>query len=240
MKIKLCPKKKMMHLQHRKHLLCYNFTRSTNYESLGLIILLYLCDISSNFKRRILISQDQGFMSSYTVSSENLGLSVDCQLPPTSTKPPIHHRYSLSPEIERKFANYRNFTISPDTTDCDSNFGDGDSDLSSLMLVMEAESNAQASGQTADRLLYPSMPVLEDGLSSGHESDAEANNPTVCYDDFHLSSIFDFVSNVNVRNWNYYFFFFVFKYRFFAIEYTYSFIFPIIISGMNMLYLARI
>lgn len=88
-----------------------------------------------------------------------------------------HNRYSISPDLERRFGQSRNFTLSPETTDCESNFGEADSDVSSLMLVMDPDVNPPGNGPV-DRL-YPSMPVLEDGLSSGHTSDNENNNPTV-------------------------------------------------------------
>ncbi|XP_075216616.1 uncharacterized protein LOC142321950 isoform X2 [Lycorma delicatula] len=61
----------------------------------------------------------------------------------------------------------RNFTLSPETTDCDSNC---DSEASSLLAV-EPPPAPSRSG--------PTMPVLEDGLSSGHTSDTDNNNPTV-------------------------------------------------------------
>ncbi|XP_039276189.1 uncharacterized protein LOC120349720 [Nilaparvata lugens] len=63
----------------------------------------------------------------------------------------------------------RNFTLSPETTDCDSNC---DSEASSLLAAVAAA----ASDPTP---AAPTMPVLEDGLSSGHTSDTDNNNPTV-------------------------------------------------------------
>ena len=57
----------------------------------------------------------------------------------------------------------RNFTLSPETTDCDSN--DIESEVS-----LENEGSMHSSGGGR---LYGSMPVLEDGLSSGHASDTE-------------------------------------------------------------------
>lgn len=63
----------------------------------------------------------------------------------------------------------RNFTLSPETTDYDSNCGD----LDSLSNDMNC--------QTDFGRLYTSMPVLEDGLSSGHASDTE-NNLSVILD----------------------------------------------------------
>jgi amyloid beta (A4) precursor protein-binding family A protein 1 (X11) len=62
----------------------------------------------------------------------------------------------------------RNFTLSPETTDCDSN--DIESEVS-----LENEGSMHSSGGGR---LYGSMPVLEDGLSSGHASDAE-DSPTL-------------------------------------------------------------
>lgn len=57
----------------------------------------------------------------------------------------------------------RNFTLSPETTDYDSNCGDLDS--------LSNDINCP----TDYGKLYTSMPVLEDGLSSGHASDTENN-----------------------------------------------------------------
>lgn len=77
----------------------------------------------------------------------------------------------------------RNFTLSPETTDCDSNCGDLDSEVSLLLLESEGPTGGgvDASNQLApdSMRLYSSMPVLEDGLSSGHASDTDNNNPTV-------------------------------------------------------------
>lgn len=96
----------------------------------------------------------------------------------SNNKNTVHHnRYSISPDLERRFGQSRNFTLSPDTTDCESNFGEGDSDVSSLMLIADPDVSNSTNGPV-DRL-YPSMPVLEDGLSSGHNSDNENNNATV-------------------------------------------------------------
>ncbi|PNF35530.1 hypothetical protein B7P43_G04105 [Cryptotermes secundus] len=77
----------------------------------------------------------------------------------------------------------RNFTLSPETTDCDSNCGDLDSEVS--LLLLESEGPTGGSIDNPNQLapdsmrLYSSMPVLEDGLSSGHASDTDNNNPTV-------------------------------------------------------------
>lgn len=55
----------------------------------------------------------------------------------------------------------RNFTLSPETTDCDS------ADLESEMSMNEG------SYHSSGPRIHTSMPVLEDGLSSGHASDLE-------------------------------------------------------------------
>lgn len=123
------------------------------------------------------ILQDQGFLSNYTVSTENLGLPLEFQMSSNNKNLVHHNRYSISPDLERRFGQSRNFTLSPETTDCESNFGEGDSDVSSLMLIMDPDMG-NSSNAPGDRL-YPSMPVLEDGLSSGHTSDNENNNATV-------------------------------------------------------------
>merc|ERR1719330_1888743 len=57
----------------------------------------------------------------------------------------------------------RNFTLSPETTDCDS------ADLESELSVPSAgEGSYHSSGPR-----HTSMPILEDGLSSGHASDLD-------------------------------------------------------------------
>lgn len=67
----------------------------------------------------------------------------------------------------------RNFTLSPETTDYDSNCGDLDSLSNDI------------NSQTDFGRLYTSMPVLEDGLSSGHASDTENNlSTTMCIDKY--------------------------------------------------------
>ncbi|XP_023166625.1 uncharacterized protein LOC111596583 isoform X2 [Drosophila hydei] len=63
----------------------------------------------------------------------------------------------------------RNFTLSPETTDYDSNCGD-----------LDSLSNDINCTTTDYGKLYTSMPVLEDGLSSGHASDTENNVSVVC------------------------------------------------------------
>ncbi|XP_061387927.1 uncharacterized protein LOC133322993 [Musca vetustissima] len=67
-------------------------------------------------------------------------------------------------ELEANLRHHsRNFTLSPETTDYDSNCGDLDS--------LSNDINCS----TDYGKLYTSMPVLEDGLSSGHASDTENN-----------------------------------------------------------------
>ncbi|XP_063708037.1 uncharacterized protein DDB_G0284459 isoform X2 [Culicoides brevitarsis] len=74
----------------------------------------------------------------------------------------------------------RNFTLSPETTDYDSNCGDLDSEVSLRYTGLGGEfglpNDVNGCVQNFARI-YNSMPVLEDGLSSGHASDTENNNP---------------------------------------------------------------
>lgn len=65
-------------------------------------------------------------------------------------------------EVGEQVDHTRNFTLSPETTDCDSN------DVES---VVSLEGSLNSGGR-----LMSSMPVLEDGLSSGHSSDPETSD----------------------------------------------------------------
>lgn len=98
-------------------------------------------------------------------------------------------------ELETNQRRYsRHFTLSPETTDYDSNCGDLDSlsnDLNGCSGLGGINSSASGLGGAGIvgglsssgtiipdfARLYTSMPVLEDGLSSGHPSDTENNNP---------------------------------------------------------------
>lgn len=78
----------------------------------------------------------------------------------------------------------RHFTLSPETTDYDSNCGDLDSLSNDLNGCIGMNTHMPGSGLNSSNAiipdfsrLYTSMPVLEDGLSSGHASDTENNNP---------------------------------------------------------------
>ncbi|XP_014222636.1 uncharacterized protein LOC106649641 isoform X9 [Trichogramma pretiosum] len=89
-------------------------------------------------------------------------------------------------EVGLQVGHSRNFTLSPETTECDSNCGDLDSEMSLMMMdneLMPASGllgSVNDLGNNSDSLrIYTSMPVLEDGLSSGHASDTDNNNPTV-------------------------------------------------------------
>lgn len=89
-------------------------------------------------------------------------------------------------EVGLQVGHSRNFTLSPETTDCDSNCGDLDSEASLMLMENEMGPAGGLLGSNTDLVipsdslrLYSSMPVLEDGLSSGHASDTDNNNPTV-------------------------------------------------------------
>jgi amyloid beta (A4) precursor protein-binding family A protein 1 (X11) len=89
-------------------------------------------------------------------------------------------------EVGLQVGHSRNFTLSPETTDCDSNCGDLDSEVSLMLMENDLGPSSGLLGSNTDLAipsdslrLYSSMPVLEDGLSSGHASDTDNNNPTV-------------------------------------------------------------
>ncbi|KAL1492492.1 hypothetical protein ABEB36_010740 [Hypothenemus hampei] len=89
-------------------------------------------------------------------------------------------------EVGLQVGHSRNFTLSPETTDCDSNCGDLDSEVSLMLMENDLAPSGGLLGSNTDLAvpgdtlrIYSSMPVLEDGLSSGHASDTDNNNPTV-------------------------------------------------------------
>jgi hypothetical protein len=90
----------------------------------------------------------------------------------------------------------KNFNYSPDTTDYDSNYGDFDFESESPLRFLASDYTNIPTFTTTNTATVPSatvdlsggpinnyaryctsMPVLEDGLSSGHASDNENNNP---------------------------------------------------------------
>ncbi|XP_055525548.1 uncharacterized protein LOC129718629 isoform X2 [Wyeomyia smithii] len=94
-----------------------------------------------------------------------------------------HHHQQLQDDSK-----LRNFTLSPETTDYDSNCGDLDSEVSLRYIGNEYGLSGDLNGLpghvgghgetgTDYARLYSSMPILEDGLSSGHASDNENNLP---------------------------------------------------------------
>lgn len=88
-------------------------------------------------------------------------------------------------EVGLQVGQSRNFTLSPETTDCDSNCGDLDSEVSLMLMENELPivgilgTGGDVGIVSDSSRLCSSMPVLEDGLSSGHASDTDNNNPTV-------------------------------------------------------------
>jgi hypothetical protein len=110
----------------------------------------------------------------------------------------------------------KNFHYSPDTTDYDSNYGDFDSESSLRFLATEYGANVPIINQTTSQTInlncpnvnnygryYASMPVLEDGLSSGHTSDTENNNNPVTIvntNDFNAANKRGISSNNNSTN----------------------------------------
>ncbi|XP_062539681.1 amyloid-beta A4 precursor protein-binding family A member 2-like isoform X2 [Armigeres subalbatus] len=95
-----------------------------------------------------------------------------------------HHKHQHHSHVDSKI---RSFTLSPETTDYDSNCGDLDSEMSLRYMGNEYGLSADLNGHmgsggggndnsiTDYGRLYSSMPILEDGLSSGHASDTENN-----------------------------------------------------------------
>ncbi|XP_055585305.1 uncharacterized protein LOC129738131 isoform X2 [Uranotaenia lowii] len=98
-----------------------------------------------------------------------------------------HHHHTHFHSHSHIDSKLRNFTLSPETTDYDSNCGDLDSEVSLRYIGNEYGLSGDLNGLTGhgtgmDSItdygrLYSSMPILEDGLSSGHASDTENNLP---------------------------------------------------------------
>jgi amyloid beta A4 precursor protein-binding family A member 1 len=103
----------------------------------------------------------------------------------TKTQPILYENEIVDEDLEMHnyYGNNRqqskNFTLSPETTDYDydSNCGDLDSEFS-LKYISDLSLSNDTNGVPDTGRLYSSMPVLEDGLSSGHASDTENNNPS--------------------------------------------------------------
>ncbi|XP_053682367.1 uncharacterized protein LOC128732926 isoform X2 [Sabethes cyaneus] len=99
-----------------------------------------------------------------------------------------HHLHQQQHQHLQEDSKLRNFTLSPETTDYDSNCGDLDSEVSLRYIGNEyglsgdlnglpGHISGHGDGGTDYARLYSSMPILEDGLSSGHASDTENNIP---------------------------------------------------------------
>ena len=132
-----------------------------------------------------------------SASRSSLGddiIDQDNEIENLRTKP--HRRMSKSLTNNNYFRRQsKNFNYSPDTTDYDSNYGDFDFESESPMRYLTSEfANTQQFNNSATATIpsatvdlsggpinnyaryCTSMPVLEDGLSSGHASDNENNN----------------------------------------------------------------
>ncbi|KAG5682691.1 hypothetical protein PVAND_012026 [Polypedilum vanderplanki] len=99
-------------------------------------------------------------------------------------KPILYENEIVDDELDvHNYTNHqsKNFTLSPETTDYDydSNCGDLDSEFSLKYISSDLSLSNEINGIPDTGRLYSSMPVLEDGLSSGHASDTENNNPNV-------------------------------------------------------------
>lgn len=102
----------------------------------------------------------------------------------TKTKPVLYENEIVEEDLQNYYGNChqsKNFTLSPETTDYDydSNCGDLDSEFSLKYISSDLSLSNEINGIQDTGMLYSSMPVLEDGLSSGHASDTENNNPNI-------------------------------------------------------------
>merc|ERR1719357_1373984 len=107
--------------------------------------------------------QQQTLSSSKLVTANSHGASgpVHQHHPPSQQGvPPAAPTGSASGGVQGSLDS-RNFTLSPETTDCDS------ADLESEVSINEG------SYHSSGPRMHTAMPILEDGLSSGHASDME-------------------------------------------------------------------
>lgn len=138
--------------------------------------------------------KNQCFMDSASRSSAGEDIiEPENEIENLSTKHSRRMSKSLTNNYFRRHS--KNFNYSPDTTDYDSNYGDFDFENESPMRYLNSDfahtqqfnttATATIPSATVDLSGGPinnyaryctSMPVLEDGLSSGHASDSENNN----------------------------------------------------------------
>lgn len=128
------------------------------------------------------IQQKQHYEHQLQQQYENRSIIEEATV--AKSKPILYENEIVDEDLEMQ--NYygtrqlsKNFTLSPETTDYDydSNCGDLDSEFS-LKYISDLSLSNDANGTQDIGRLYSSMPVLEDGLSSGHASDTENNNPS--------------------------------------------------------------
>ncbi|XP_038116979.1 uncharacterized protein LOC6042731 isoform X1 [Culex quinquefasciatus] len=114
------------------------------------------------------------------------GSRSESELEQQQYKQHMHQQMQQQHQHSQIDSKLRNFTLSPETTDYDSNCGDLDSEVSLRYIGNEYGLSADLNGLSghgqSDNVtdygrLYSSMPILEDGLSSGHASDTENNLP---------------------------------------------------------------
>lgn len=130
------------------------------------------------------IQQKQHYEHQLQQQYENRRFIEDAE----SSKPSLQLHENIIAEEDLDEQNYyaynnhqtNNFTMSPETTDYESNCEDLDSEFSLRYLCNDPSLSTDVNG-TMDGRSFSSiaMPVVEDGLSSEHGSDTENNNTDV-------------------------------------------------------------
>ncbi|XP_050440343.1 uncharacterized protein LOC126845618 isoform X3 [Adelges cooleyi] len=127
-------------------------------------------DLEYELRRRIPVSEQNNTYLNMLLSNEDLHKSS--QLSPLKLNSSIDESRCLAGIHQSCVGRLnRNVTLSPEVTDCEDTGMGSDGESSSMV---DGQHLIPLCGVTSI-----TMPVLEDGLSSGHTSDTDNNNPTV-------------------------------------------------------------
>ena len=112
---------------------------------------------------------------------------------------PAHDPFEVDDELDRLnyYANIqsKNFTMSPETTDYDSNCGDMDSEFSLKYIGSERSFSSDFNGTNESGRHHMPMPILEDGLSDTENNNSEADRKTANVENANLD--FKYASEIS-------------------------------------------